>query len=161
MPTFVLLGSRSGVTSNGSLFRKDGWIAGGMVHLLNRKHAMIEWELANDETRPAVVADAIQFIRTEVFPYFQRFSDPVAVISELSLKETMAFELASSIEFALCFGSHDQEQAILNRFVAQRKDLHDQIEIGTQAFRRDGLPAYCVTAYAEQVAWVRITYHLA
>src|SRR5450631_2114966 len=60
-------------------YRNDGWVAGGMVHLLNRRHVMIEWKLANDETRSAVVEDAIQFIRTEVFPYFHRFSDPSAV----------------------------------------------------------------------------------
>ncbi len=141
-------------------YRNDGWVAGGMVHLLSRKHAMIEWELANDETRPAVVEDAIQFIRTEVFPYFQRFSDPSAVISELCLNGIMAFELASSIEFALCFGSHERAQIILNRFVAQRKDLQDQIDIATQAFRRDGLPTHYVTSYAEQVAWLRIAYRL-
>jgi len=144
-------------------YRNDGWVAGGMVHLLNRRHAMIEWELANDETRSAVVEDAIQFIRTEVFPYFHRFSDPSAVISELCLKEIKeinAFGLASSVEFALCFGSHEEAQRILNRFISQRQDLRDQIEIASQTFRKEGFPAYFPFANAEQVAWVKTAYHL-
>jgi hypothetical protein len=60
---------------------------------------MIEWELANDETRSAVVEDAIRFVRAEVLPYFRRFSDPSAVISELCLKEIGAFELAVLVPF--------------------------------------------------------------
>ena len=141
-------------------YRKDGWVAGGMVHLLNRKSAMLEWELANEDNRRLVVDDAIRFIRSEVFSYFRRFDDSSAVISELCLKEVPAFELASSIEFALCFGNHQQAQLILNRFISQRTDLHDQIETSTQAFRNEGFPAYHPTAYADQVAWVRTAYHL-
>lgn len=141
-------------------YRKDGWVAGGMVHLLSRTHAMIEWELANEETRPLVVEDAIRFVRSEVFSYFQRFGDANAVISELCLKEIEAFGLASSIEFALCFGSHEQAQRILNRFVSQRQDLRDQIDLATRTFREQGLPAYQTIDYADQVAWVRTAYHL-
>ncbi len=121
---------------------------------------MLEWELANEENRHLVVDDAIQFIRSAVFSYFRRFDDPSAVILELCLKEIPAFEVASSVEFALCFGSYQQAQIILNRFISQRKDLHDQIEIAPQAFRKEGFPAYHAAAYAEQVAWVRTAYNL-
>jgi hypothetical protein len=147
---------------NGQLkpHRNDAWVAGGMVHNLKRDHAMIEWEIANKETRSAVVQDAIRFIRAEVLTYFQRFSDPGAVISELCHQEIKAFELASSIEFALCFGTHAQAQMILNRFIDHRKDLERQIEIATRTFRNEGFPNYYAAAYAEQVAWVRTAYHL-
>jgi hypothetical protein len=141
-------------------YRKDDWVAGGMVHLLNRIHAMIEWELGHEETRSAVVEDAIHFIRSDVFAYFQRFNDPGAVIAELCQKEIGAFQIASSVEFALCFGSREQAQTILNRFIAQRKDLHDQIESATLNFRKEGFPACYSAAYADQVAWVRTAYNL-
>jgi hypothetical protein len=55
-------------------YRNDDWVPGGMVHLLNRRHAMIEWELAHDSTREGTIEDAINFVRTEVIPYFHKFS---------------------------------------------------------------------------------------
>jgi hypothetical protein len=141
-------------------YRDDGWVAGGMVHLLNRRHAMIEWELADDLTRGATIEDAFNFVRREVLPYFQKFSNPAALILELWVKDVGAFGIASSVEFALCFGSHELAQRILDRFVSERQDLRDQIERSTQLFRREGFPQYFAAAHADQVAWVRTAYDL-
>jgi len=140
--------------------RDDDWVAGGMVHLLNRKHAMIEWELADPSRRGATIEDAIQFVRTEVFSYFRKFSDPPALIEELCTKDVNAFGVASSVEFALCFGSREQAQRILDRYVAQRPDLRDKIETETQTVRREGFSEFFAASYTDQVAWVRIAYDL-
>jgi hypothetical protein len=140
--------------------RNNDWVAGGMVHLLNRRHAMIEWELADASRREATIEDAINFVRTEIFPYFHKFSDPSALIEELCTRDVNAFGLASSVEFALCFGSREQANRILGRIVAQRQDLRDQIEQSTQTFRRDGFPEFFATSYPDQVAWVRTAYDL-
>ena len=140
--------------------RDDDWVAGGMVHLLNRKHAMIEWELADPSRRGATIEDAIQFVRTEVFSYFRKFGDPPALIEELCTKDVNAFGVASSVEFALCFGSREQAQRILDRYVAQRPDLRDKIETETQTVRREGFSEFFATSYTDQVAWVRIAYDL-
>jgi hypothetical protein len=140
--------------------RNDDWVAGGMVHLLSRRHAMIEWELADASTRGATIEDAIQFVRTEVFPYFHKFSDPATLIEKLCTEDVNAFGVASSVELALCFGSRERAQRILDRYVAQRPDLRDKIETETQTIRRGGFPEFFATSYAEQVAWVRIAYDL-
>jgi hypothetical protein len=140
--------------------RDDDYVAGGMVHLLNRKHAMIEWELADISTRKATIEDAVRFVRSDVFPYFQKFSDPTALILELHTKNVAEFGVASSVEFALCFGSPEQAQRILDRYIAQRPDLRNQIEQSTQTFLREGFPEFFATSYADQVAWVRTAYDL-
>jgi hypothetical protein len=130
-----------------------------MVHLL-KDNRFIEWNLAHQDKRATVIADAIDFVRLVVLPYFERFSDPGVLISDLGQREIPAFEIASSVEFALCFGTKKEARHVLDRFVMERRDLWEQIEQATLAFREQGLPAYQVTTYADQVAWVRTAYGL-
>lgn len=141
--------------------RTDDSVAGGMVHRLYGKQTMIQWDLANPNDREAVISDVIAFVRKEVFKYFQRFTDPGEVITALSTQEIGAFALSSSVEFALCFGNHEQAQRVLDRFLRQREDLRDEIQSVTERFRNEGFPDHMPSSFAEQVAWVRSSYNLA
>lgn len=62
-------------------------VAGGMVHLLGTRFALVQWELADPLDREATIADALQFIHTDVLPYFKRFEDIDTLLSELSTSE--------------------------------------------------------------------------
>jgi hypothetical protein len=81
--------------------------------------------------RATVIADAIDFVRLVVLPYFERFSDPGVLISDLGQREIPAFEIASSVEFALCFGTKKEARHVLDRFVMQPRDLWEQMEQAT------------------------------
>jgi hypothetical protein len=142
-------------------YRDDEWVAGGMVHVLRDKRPSIEWNLADRGTRVEVVESAINFIRSEVLPYFAQFADPALLVSELTDRQIPAFELASSVEFALCFGTREQARQILDRFSSQRQDLSGQIAQSSAAFQTKGFPPYHVTSYADQFAWVSVAYSLA
>ena len=56
-------------------------VAGGMVHLLGSRFALVQWELADPADRATTVADAISFIHGEVLPYFALFEEPATLAS--------------------------------------------------------------------------------
>jgi hypothetical protein len=87
-----------------------------MVQLL-KDNRFIEWNLADQDKRATVIADAIDFVRLVVLSYFERFSDPGVLISDLGQREIPAFEIASSVEFALCFGTKKEARHVLDRWV--------------------------------------------
>jgi len=142
-------------------YRSDDWVAGGMAHLLHGKQTLIQWNLASPNNREAVISDVIAFVREEVLAYFQLFSNPHETIAILAKQGIGAFGVASSVEFALCFGDKEQAQRVLDRFLLQREDLQDQIESAMQRLRIEGFPDDIPSSYAEQVAWVRLAYDLA
>lgn len=84
-----------------SPLRADDWVAGGMVHLLTREHAMIEWQLADPSSRSAAIADAQEFAETVVLGYFKLFEDPKRTMAELLEAPINAFSIGDQIEFGL------------------------------------------------------------
>lgn len=103
------------------------YIAGGMVHRLSDKFALVQWELANPNDREETIQDAITFIQNEVFPYFAQFEDVQSLLTNLTEREIPAFDLIPAIEFAYVFGTHEQAQAILDQFFRKHPDLHRSI----------------------------------
>lgn len=142
-------------------YRKDGYVAGGMVHLLEQKHPMIEWELADPTDRNETVQDAVSFIRSSVLPYFAQFENPKNVIEKLRTSKINAFDVASSVEFTLCFGAKADAQAVVTRFLGERPDLRNAVEESLARLRERGFPSLFLTCYADQIAWVRLAYGLA
>ena len=143
-----------------SPLRTDDWLAGGMVHLLTDEHAMIEWELADPASRSAAIANAQEFARTVVLGYFKLFEDPQRTVAELVKAPINAVSLGDQVEFALCFAKPSEALQILQRFVDQRSDLHNQMRRAIERVERGGLPEYPSTGYADVVAWVRKAYGL-
>jgi hypothetical protein len=133
-------------------------IAGGLVHLLTTRFALLQWELADPRDRKATIADALEFIRSEVLPYFKRFENIDTLLSELAASAVPAFDLVPSVEFSYCFGGHSQAQATLDRFVRDRPDLHGAISAeqalpSPSALVRPG-------GYVQQVVFLRHHYGL-
>lgn len=74
-------------------YRRDDWVAGGMVHLLHGKQTLIQWNLASPHNRQVVISDVIAFVRKEVLAYFQLFSSPHAAKgARLELNTEMKYE---------------------------------------------------------------------
>ena len=140
--------------------RTDDWVAGGMVHLLTRDHAMIEWQLADPTSRSATIANAQQFAKNIVLGYFALFEDPQQTVAELLAAPINAFNIGDQIEFVLCFAGPAEANQILQRFVDHRSDLHDQMRRAIERVEREGLPDYSPSGYAHVVAWVREVYGL-
>lgn len=134
-------------------------VAGGMVHRLSTRFALVQWELANPADRKATVLDAAQFINDEVLPYFGLFQDKSALIAQLSERELPAFDLVPSVEFAYCFGSKASAQSVLNRFVRERSDLRSAID------QEQSMPSPATLTspgnYVQQVVFLRTRYELA
>jgi hypothetical protein len=136
----------------------NDFVAGGMVHRLRMKHAMVEWELADPATRPSVIADAVAFLQSDVLPYFAQFRDPKALIRDLSQREIPAFDLRPSVEFAICFGDIESGQRVLERFLTDRPDLSSAIaQVEEHGLKH---PALGPSNFAEQVVFLRRTYQL-
>lgn len=133
-------------------------VAGGMVHLLGTRFALLQWELADPRDRKTTIADAIDFIHGEVLPYFRRFDNIDTLLSELSASAVPAFDLVPSVEFSHCFGGQSQAQATLDRFVRDRPDLHaamsaEQTSQSPSALTRP-------SGYVQQVVFLRYHYGL-
>lgn len=129
-----------------------------MVHRLSGTKAMVEWELAEPSDRERTIEDAIAFIRTDVLPYFEQFERPSELTEKLAESEVGAFDLAPSIEFALCFGGAARAQAVLDRFMRERTDLKEVIALAEAEGRPK--PTHVPANYAETVAFVRRNYGL-
>ncbi len=132
--------------------------AGGMVHLLGSRYAMLEWELADPGDRAATIADAVSFIHEEVIPYFALFERPTELIDYLQSKELPGLWLSESVDFAYCFGDKQKAQGVLNRFV------RDHPEFDKPAERTEDMPLpgkiYRTGNYSKQIASLRSRYQL-
>ena len=133
-------------------------VAGGMVHLLGSRYALVQWELADPKDRLATVADAVAFIHQEVLPYFALFAEPSAVISHLHKQSLPGLDLIASVEFAYCFGTKQSAQRVLDRFMSQRVDIRPLVE-AAQA-RAMASPILRPGDYGEQVVFLRTRHDL-
>ena len=138
--------------------RKDDWVGGGMLHLLGTNQFYLKWELAEPETREDTIADVVDTIRSFALSYFDRFQNIPACIGFLAECDFPAMDIGNAVEFALCYGTRNQAQNILDRFLAERKDLADAVAEAEKKMRRQGIPDYVLSAYADQVAFLRLHY---
>jgi hypothetical protein len=134
-------------------------VAGGMVHLLGTKYALVQWELADPKDRQATIDDAVAFVHSEVLPYFSRFDDVPRLIASLAIEAMPGFDLVPSVEFAYCFGGQAHAQAVLNRFCSDRPDLASSIaaELANPSQATLVRPGN----YAQQVVYLKHRYGLA
>ena len=100
-------------------------------------------------------------IRSTVLSYFAQFEDPKSLVKRLRISGVNAFDIASSVEFALCFGDRTDAQAIVARVLAERPDLNDAVEESLAQLKKRGFPSLFPAGYADQVAWIRLAYGLA
>ena len=89
-----------------------------------------------------------------MLPYFVQFENQKNLLEKLLRFTSEAFEVASAVEFALCFG----DTGVVARFIGERPDLREAIEDSLQKLKLHGFPSLFPTAYADQIAWVRLAY---
>jgi hypothetical protein len=133
-------------------------LAGGMVHLLGSRYALVQWELADPRDRDATIADAFSFIQQEVFPYFDLFLAPKSLVARLTKQPLEGLDLRSSVEFSYCYGGKDEARLTLDRFVRDRPDLHEAIE--AEETRVLDAEPLAFGNYAEQIVFLRKHYRL-
>jgi len=139
----------------------NDWVAGGMSHLISTdSDVLTKWDLADTNHREDIISDIIVYIKSQIFPYFEQFSDPPKIIERLKFQNIPEFSIGSVIEFALCFGSLKDAQEILNRYLTQNPDIYKNFKSKIERLEREGFPDHIVSAYSEQVAWVSKSYGL-
>jgi hypothetical protein len=138
--------------------RKDDWVGGGMIHLLGTNQVYLTWELADPESREDTIADVVDTIRCFALPYFDHFQNIPACLGLLAEYNLPTMDIGNVVEFTLCFGTQEQAQGILDRFLSERGDLADAIVEAKEKMRRQGLPNHLLSAYADQVAFLCLHY---
>lgn len=140
--------------------RSDDWVGGGMIHLLGTDLTYITWEMADPKERENTISDVVSFIESVTLPYFGYFDRPSELIDRFQKQDFPAMDIADLVEFTLCFGSQDEAQRILDRYVTERSDLAPDIENAEERIREEGYPPYHLTKYADLVAFLRSAYAL-
>ncbi len=133
--------------------------AGGLAHNLADEYADVSWEFADPATRQDTVNDLIDFIRTVVLPYFARFEDRAALVAQLVSTGLPGFIFPrDEVELAYCFGGQAAAQAVLDRFLRARPDLHEAV--AAEAASPSPTCLESPNGYAEQVVYLRHHYAL-
>lgn len=140
--------------------RSDDWVAGGLIHLLGTGLTYVAWDLADAAQRPATIADVVSFIRSVAVPYFARFEDVQKLVTELEAADVPAVDIGDAVEFALCFSGEVSAKKILARFVRERPNLGEAILEAERKIKEEGFKKHYLTAYADQVAFLRSAYRL-
>lgn len=141
-------------------FRNGDFVAGGLLGNLLDDHPYIEWDLGGRRKRTRVVADIVEGIQTIALPYFERFSDPVALASWLRSHELPAIWVGDSVEFVGFYSDLDSASEVAGGFLRRRPELVPEFNAARRQFSERGFPAHLPTKHAEQLAWVVVAYGL-
>ncbi len=128
--------------------------------MIDRENSYFEWDLADKEMRPKVIEDAIEYIRSKVIPFFSMFKDPKVALNVLEKTDIPSMEIADAVEFTLCFGSKEQAETILKRYLKENINFIPDIKKFLEDFRLNGYREFMVTQYAGQIAWMSHSYGL-
>lgn len=140
--------------------RKDEWIAGGLIHLIDGNNVFIRWNLADKESRKETINDIITQINEIAIPFFDKFLMPEMVINELTRASINAFNIGDQIEYSLCFSGIRKAQMVLNRFLSNRPDLLPDILKSKDNLKENGFPDYFVTRHSDVIAHILTAYDL-
>ncbi len=117
----------------------DGSVTGGQIGNLQVPAKWVTFNLANPNTRHAVVAEAKKLITDVGIPYLERFNDPEGVIHGL-LEGTMPWMWEpSALEYVCCFGSKQKAQQLLQRFIAEL-GVRDEYISAVSQYKEHGIP---------------------
>jgi hypothetical protein len=117
----------------------DGAITGGQIGNLQVPAKWVTFNLANPNTRPAIIAKAKKLIDTVGVPYLERFNEPEDVINGL-LQGTMPWTWEpTALEYVCCFGAEQQALQLLERFVSETK-TRGEYSAAVSQYREHGTP---------------------
>lgn len=137
-----------------------GWTAGGLIHLLAPGQSWQSWNLVNAGGTRAVIEEIINTIKARVLPYFAIFENPEHVITELRKRDIPAFDPATAVEYALCFGGREAGQAVLSRWLNDNPRFLAGAREARLSYEKNGYPDYTETAFAPRAGWVALAHGL-
>jgi hypothetical protein len=140
--------------------RLSATVLAGHIGLLHSPTQWITWNLADPSARDAVIADVVREIREVGLPFLNRMKD-VDAVAEAALARTLAtLSLLDVVELLLAHRDpHHAAQFVrdyLRRHPQFAADFTDQLD----RMRREGLPRWIPSRYAEALAYATIHYHL-
>jgi hypothetical protein len=106
-----------------ALLNPTGFVVSGQLGYLTTEHLELQWELANPESRGAVIDGAVRAIREIAFPFFARFNDMPQLRLDLQHHRVPMMDIACTIDFLMCFGSRAEAIIAGRNFLQQRQDL--------------------------------------
>lgn len=136
----------------------DDVVAGGLVHVLGEEVPLNGWNLAPPSSRSATVGQIVDVARLKVLPFFDQFERPAEVICQLKERSLPMFDLRHAVEFALCFGSRETAQVVLDRFIDEMPELPSAVKAAELTGLE--LPIRAPNRYAEVVVFLRRAYRL-
>ena len=145
--------------SQSRAFGSGEGVAGGQIGNLVRPPRWRDWNLA-DPRRDTVIVDAISVVHSIALPYFGRFEDIPALCSVLQNEELPGMIMSRAIEFLLCFADRSAANDALKSFFRSRPDLLPEYHHHLQRFLQDGLPRFCPTSYAHELAFATVAFSL-
>ncbi|HIH09057.1 MAG TPA: DUF4304 domain-containing protein [Candidatus Diapherotrites archaeon] len=137
----------------------DG-IAGGLVHLLTDS-GFIEWNLREKgKKNQEIIRQIVGHISKNAFPYFSKFEDTVNLLSELKRNDIPAFGIGQALEFALCFGTKEDAQAIMENYLQRHPEDFNKAKKELEKYTTTGFPKTQMMYEAQQIAGAIIAYKL-
>lgn len=163
-----------------------GLVGAALHNILNeteyqKRPATFEWNVANPNTRDAVVNDVVRFCRKFTLPYFALFEDSKAVLEVLIVGDKNnrgstsipGLNVQEAVEYALCFGTIEQASAVLFRYHSMMAQLAgaggDGFSVGEEAVRarfeshtQRGLPQSHLSGpgFTDEIEFIRQTWAL-
>jgi len=116
-----------------SVFRRDGWVAGGQIGNLHPHHRWIDWDLADAGSREATLSDVLREIRETAFGYFALVEDVPRLYRELLEQDVPSIDVDSAVELLLCYLGRDEACSYLAAWRARRADLEVEVKTALAA----------------------------
>jgi uncharacterized protein DUF4304 len=136
------------------------FVAGGQIGNLDTETGWSEWDLADSESRLAVIQDAVGAIRSIIMPFFARFADRSSALNTLDAWPVPGLEIVPAIELALAYDERLRAQSLLERFFVRYSDLLAEYHAKLEEYRRAGLPSHTGEGWAADLAKATIQYEL-
>jgi hypothetical protein len=117
----------------------NGAVIGGQIGNLQEPAKWVQFNLANPNTRRAVIAKAKKLIDNVGIPYLERFNEPDNVINGL-LEGTMPWMWEpSALEYVCCFGAKQKALQLLNRFIS-KPEVREEYTAAVSLYKEHGTP---------------------
>jgi len=137
------------------------FVAGAQIGNLELEAGWSEWDVADPESRPAVIQDAVRAIRSIIMPFFARFTDRPRALNTLDDWPVPGLEIVPAIELALSYDDQPRAQSLLERFFVRHPDLRAEYHAKLEEYRHAGLPGHTGEGWAADLAKATIQYELA
>jgi hypothetical protein len=117
----------------------NGAVTGGQIGNLQEPAKWVEFNLANPNTRRAVIDEAKKLIDHVGIPYLERFHEPENVIIGL-LEGTMPWMWRpSALEYICCFGTKQKALQLLERLISE-PEVRDEYKAAVSHYKAHGTP---------------------